>query len=503
VTIEGAPASMVAGSSVQLSAHVVNDSPTVTWGASAGSITTGGSYTAPAEPPAGGSVTVTATSSKGAKDQRTIEVTSSSAKALLAGDATSSYSFGDQTSVGREEAFQFTAKSTGTVEELQFRTNGTANTGLTGVVLAVFADSAGKPGEVLGAGTASGEPATNTWIKATGLSTSLVSGTKYWLVALPLGTSGKKLHFNAATGSGGTGDLESIAGGLTQATAESAWETYNQGPVGFQAIGRVSGAAALARSGSVRSARSARAARARSHRVRALPRRGRARHGAVALQGAPGEIVAGTSVQLAALTRGGSGVSWRASAGRITAGGLYTAPTTGPAGGSVVIRATSVGGGHDRRRIRVVPAAVAQAAPSVPLPATASFAGASAQGVSAPQAMPFAGKLAITARVARAGRASLTAYRGKRRVGECSVRTPGNRSVTCLLDLRGASPATVTSVWSSLRSRGRLFRSGRTVGAVVPMDLAEGIPSVPSGDAPSAWVFTCGAPKPGSGPPSS
>jgi hypothetical protein len=406
--------------------------------------------------------------------------------------------------VGREEAFQFTAKSTGTVEELQFRTNGTANTGLTGVVLAVFADSAGKPGEVLGAGTASGEPATNTWIKATGLSASLVSGTKYWLVALPLGTSGKKLHFNAATGSGGTGNLESIAGGLTQATAESAWETYNQGPVGFQAIGHVSGAAAvLARSASVRSARSARPARARSHRVRALRRRGRARHGAVALQGAPGEIVAGTSVQLAALTRGGSGVSWRASAGRITAGGLYTAPERGPAGGTVVIRATSAAGGHDRRKIRVIPAAIPQAAPSVPLPATALFAGASAQGVSAPQAMPFAGKLAITARVARAGRASLTAYRGKQRVGECSVRTPGNRSVTCLLDLRGASPASVTSVWSSLRSRGRLFRSGRTVAAVVPMDMAEGIPSVPSGDAPSAWVFTCGAPKTWSGPPTS
>jgi hypothetical protein len=117
--------------------------------------------------------------------------------------------------------------------------------------------------------------------------------------------------------------------------------------------------------------------------------------------------------------------------------------------------------------------------------------------------MPFAGKLAITARVVRAGRASLTAYSGKRRVGECSVRTPGNRSFTCLLDLRGASPATVTSVWSSLRSRGRLFRSGRTVAAVVPMDMAEGIPSVPSGDAPSAWVFTCGAPKTWSGPPTS
>jgi Lysyl oxidase/Bacterial Ig domain len=71
VAIEGAQASIVAGTSVQLSAHVTNDSPTVTWTASAGTITQAGLYTAPSEP---GTVTVTATSSKGAKDQKTIEV---------------------------------------------------------------------------------------------------------------------------------------------------------------------------------------------------------------------------------------------------------------------------------------------------------------------------------------------------------------------------------------------------------------------------------------------
>src|SRR5205085_3919805 len=59
VTIEGAPASMTTGSSVQLSAHVTNDSPTVTWSATAGTITSGALYTAPAAVPAGGTATVT------------------------------------------------------------------------------------------------------------------------------------------------------------------------------------------------------------------------------------------------------------------------------------------------------------------------------------------------------------------------------------------------------------------------------------------------------------
>ena len=75
VVIEGAPASMTTGSSVQLTVKVTNDSPTVTWGASAGTITSEGKYTAPESVPAGGKVTVTATTSKGAKSEKTIEVT--------------------------------------------------------------------------------------------------------------------------------------------------------------------------------------------------------------------------------------------------------------------------------------------------------------------------------------------------------------------------------------------------------------------------------------------
>ena len=181
--------------------------------------------------------TVTATTSKGAEAKRTIEIVPpAKTKTLLAGDGTATYSVGDQTTTGREEAFQFTAKASGTVEELQFRTNGTANTGVTGVSLGVFADNAGKPGAVLGQAKVSGEPSVSSWVKATGVAISLVSGTKYWLVALPAGSG--RLHFNAAAGVGaGTGNVESTAGALTTLTAQSSWESYNQGPIGFQALG--------------------------------------------------------------------------------------------------------------------------------------------------------------------------------------------------------------------------------------------------------------------------
>ena len=180
-------------------------------------------------------VRVTATNAYGST--ATTSAVTGQITGLLLGNATSTYSVADQTTVGREEAFQFTAAITGKIEELRFRTNATANTGITSVVLGVFADSSGKPGAVLGQITATGEPATNTWVKATGLSVNVTSGTKYWLVVLPRGTSGKQLHYNAAASSGGTGNVESVAGGLSALTEESSWETYNQGPVGFQAIG--------------------------------------------------------------------------------------------------------------------------------------------------------------------------------------------------------------------------------------------------------------------------
>jgi hypothetical protein len=493
VTIEGAPASMTAGTSVQLTAHVTNDSPTVTWQASAGSITTGGLYTAPSEPPAGGKAVVSATTSKGATDQRSIEIVAAGTKALLAGDATATYSVGDQTTSGREEAFQFTAKSSGTVEELQFRTNATANTGVTGVTVGVFADSAGKPGEVLGRATASGQPATSSWIKATGLSTAVVSGTKYWLVVLPLGASGTRLHFNAAAAvSSGTGNVESTVGGLTTMTAEASWETFNQGPVGFQALGHLSGASAVRPAASIKAS----AARARAARRSPHPRRQRPR---VMIEGAPSSVIAGTSVQLSALlARGRGAVTWRASGGSITAQGLYTAPSHAPPGGSIVLSATSGHDARDQRRIRILPASGPQPAPSAPLalapqpyPPTTAL-----QVVTPPQAIVVAGKLVMTTRFGAAGQAALSAFVGTRRLGACVVQTPANRNFTCRLSLAGVSPAAAISVRAALRAGGRILQSSRAASPVAPMSMPAltGVSWLTNAGASSFARFVCTPP---------
>ena len=466
VTIEGAPASMTVGTSVQLTAHVLNDSPTVTWGASAGSITTGGLYTAPAEPPAGGKVTVTATTAKGAKAQVTIEIVAVVTKGLLAGDATSSYAVGDQTTAGREEAFQFTAKSSGTVEELLFRTDGVANTGVTGLVLGILAENAGKPGEVLAAGTASGTPATNSWIKVGGLSRALVAGTKYWLVALPLGPSSAKLHYDAAVASGGAGNVESTTTGLKAMTAESAWETFNQGPVGLQALGTFAGASAARVAHAKASAARVRRSAQRSLASLTAPAKPTAR---VAIEGAPASIIAGTSVQLAALgdaTR----TTWRTSAGEITARGLFTAPARVPRGGAVRLTASAGRGARDARTIAVLPVPTPQPAPAAQFAIRASAppgAKAATAGLAAPQALIVGPRLILSTMPGRAGVVALSAQIGSRTLGSCSARTTARLGFTCRLSLRGVPANSLIGVRATLHTA-----SGTLTNARAPAPLA-------------------------------
>ncbi len=478
VTIEGAPASMTAGTSMQLSANVSNDAPTVTWSASAGSITTAGLYTAPAEVPAGGSVTVTATSSKGAKAQRTIEITPvAPAKSLLAGDATSTYTVGDQTAGGREEAFQFTAKSSGTIEELQFRTNASTNTGVTGLSLGVFAENAGKPGEVLGKATVSGRPATSSWIKVSGLSVPVLSATKYWLVALPLGPSSSFLHYNVAVGSGGSGNLESIATGLSTMTAESSWATFNQGPVGFQAIGTSGGSAQVAHLASGTSLAVA------SHTAAPSP-------SSVMIEGAPSTLTAGTSIQLSALSSdGATAVAWRASGGSIDSDGLFTAPRQPPAGGSVLLTALAPGGARDEREVAIVPAAIPQPAPAAPLPPVWDRL---SSGLSMPQAMLVGRTLVMTTTVSVAGRLSLGARLHGRPLGRCAAKTPAERSFTCRVRLaRGLRHAAI-EIDASLWSAHQVLRQTRRAAPIAPMEMPLATPLGGTGLTASSSAFVCG-----------
>jgi hypothetical protein len=338
---------------------------------------------------------------------------------------------------------------------------------VTGVVLAVFAENAGKPGEVLGSGTASGTPAASSWIKATGLSVSVTSGTRYWLVALPLGSG--KLHFNAARSSGGAGNVETTATGMTKATAQTSWESYGQGPVGFQANGTTSGAAAVIAGEAAPAA--------------AKPA------GRIALAG-PQTVTSGTATQLSALAAGAAGpVRWVASSGQISPDGLFVAPRVErPTTVTIAAGAPSARGDALRLTVDPVPtAAPAPAAASV----SATGTGTGGQALGSLSAIILNRELVITTAAGRAGIVTITARAGHRLLGTCSNPTLAGVGVTCRVPLRGAARNADLHVSAVLRSGHRVLGSRRVSGVAVPtMRMLARLPGL-KGGVSAAFAYIC------------
>ena len=99
---------------------------------------------------------------------------------------------------------------------------GPRTAGVTGLKLGIFADSAGKPGEVLGQASFTGEPPTSSWIKASGLSTAVVRRDE----VLARGAAAGCEHDRGSTTTSlpavrRHGQLESVAGGLSTLTGRS------------------------------------------------------------------------------------------------------------------------------------------------------------------------------------------------------------------------------------------------------------------------------------------
>jgi hypothetical protein len=185
----------------------------------------------------------------------------------------------------------------------------------------------------------------------------------------------------------------------------------------------------------------------------------------------------GTSVQLSALVTGdGPSVAWSASAGSITAGGLYTAPTEPPAGGSVTITARSAKGAEGKVAIAVRPAPAPQAAPAAaPVsssPQPSKTATHPAAALSRPVAMLIGRRLIMTTRVGEAGHVSLRAYIGHRPLGGCMANMPGNRVFTCRLTLgRRVHLSSRISIWATLQVGRTTLRSLRPAARVPEMKM--------------------------------
>jgi hypothetical protein len=130
----------------------------------------------------------------------------------------------------------------------------------------------------------------------------------------------------------------------------------------------------------------------------------------VVIDGAPSSMIAGTRVQLSSVLTNCFGVTWTASAGSITSGGRYTAPTESPAAGTAVVRASCGVSAQAERTIRI-------------------------RGLSRPEAALTGQRLVITSKVTEAGRVRLSAYLGGRLLGTCVAHTRADRTFTCVVNL--------------------------------------------------------------------
>lgn len=224
---------------------------------------------------------------------------------------------------------------------------------------------------------------------------------------------------------------------------------------------------------------------------------------AVFISGAPDTMIAGTSVQLtAAVEHDAPGVTWSADAGSIDAAGLFVAPPTPPAGGTVTIGARSAAGAVATRTIAILPvpdseprpepepepepdpdpvpvldppvrAPTGTTTPTPPTPPTPTTpTKPPAPRLSGFGLLRIGQQLTTTTRPNVGGRVRISIYAGTRRLRECVARVPANRTVACRVTLpRSVGARTKISIVAGLRSGSQLTRRVRRAAPIAPMRM--------------------------------
>ncbi len=241
----------------------------------------------------------------------------------------------------------------------------------------------------------------------------------------------------------------------------------------------------------------------------------------VAIEGAPANMIAGTSVQLSALVSNDTPeVRWSASSPTIRPTGPETATYTAPAmpspGERVTVTAESPDGGRDQRTIEILPVpkpgpkpeVPAQSTPpatipSLPSPPVTAPSGAqtpapgsphavtSSGPLSKPTAMLIGRKLYMTAIAREAGRLRLTAVLRGLRIGSCVTSVKRSQSLTCTMILPKGIPAKAPiGVWATLRVGDRIVQTVLRP-ARVPSAMKAMVAASRRGLA-QAWRYLCG-----------
>jgi hypothetical protein len=174
----------------------------------------------------------------------------------------------------------------------------------------------------------------------------------------------------------------------------------------------------------------------------------------VAISGAPASLVAGTSAQLsAAVANLPAGVAWSASAGSVSATGLYTAPGKPPTGGAATVRAASTANPSIASQvvigIRPKPKSSAKPDPFGNL--TAGRRLLSPLRIRRVSNRVIVGKV-VTGR--KGGRVTITTTFGLKVLGRCSARIGARKGFTCKVTLRRSYPLKKVRMTARLVAKG-------------------------------------------------
>jgi hypothetical protein len=174
----------------------------------------------------------------------------------------------------------------------------------------------------------------------------------------------------------------------------------------------------------------------------------------VAISGAPASMVAGTSAQLTATVRNlPGGVTWSATAGSVSAAGLYRAPGSPPTDGAATVRAASTANPAVAAavRIRITAARRATAKPD-PWPRLSA-----GRRLLSPLRARFIGPRTLVAKVAtgrKGGRVSISASARGKALGRCAARVGPRRGFVCRVTIRRSPPPRRVRLTATLVPRG-------------------------------------------------
>lgn len=217
----------------------------------------------------------------------------------------------------------------------------------------------------------------------------------------------------------------------------------------------------------------------------------------VSMSDVPGQMVAGSQAQLGATASDGGAIAWTATAGSVSATGVFTAPAQVPPGGTVTVRAALADDPDEFREatITIVPAPAPQPEPrptapppTVPPAQTATppstggnTTGTPMEALSRPGVLAAGRRITATVDVNAPGRTVIEVTLGAKRLRACAQNTPAGRSVTCRFVLPRAYPPGTLVVRALLREGdGSVHRTATRVGATSSgAPLACGLPKRP------------------------